>query len=191
MCVHGMLNLKKGTTAAESSELGGRNTTMNSNTVEENIKRTMAKAMLDGILEKVASGESKTLTREEVAACLDQFLAASPQEQQTDAAVGEVAGKDIKERFWRAGNIVCADGVICLRRPLDCDRDGFLRLQWECSSLRVLLKDEKYGTEIWNGHNDSTALMVSIIKEEAYIGYCGIKDLSEKPWEIAIELLPQ
>ncbi len=49
MCVHGMLNLKKGTTAAESSELGDRNTTMNSNAVEENIKRTMAKAMLDAL----------------------------------------------------------------------------------------------------------------------------------------------
>lgn len=164
---------------------------MNSNTVEENIKRTMAKAMLDEILAKVASGESNMLTREELVSCLEQFLENPPQSERRKAETDVLTGKDRKNQFWSAGDIVCEDNTISLRKPLDCDRNGFLQLQWEHSSQGVLLKNEKYCAEIWNGHNDNTALMVSIIKDGAYIGYCGIIDLSKKPWEIAIELLPQ
>ena len=32
--------------------------------------------------------------------------------------------------------------------------------------------------------------MFSIIKDGQYIGYCGIKNTSQEPWEIAIEILP-
>lgn len=33
--------------------------------------------------------------------------------------------------------------------------------------------------------------MLSIAKDGEYVGYCGIRDLSKEPWEIAIELLPK
>lgn len=151
----------------------------------------MAKAMLDEILRMMDSGESGALTPEALVAHLDQFMADPPEEKLKRMAADDTAGKEAKERFWSAGAIACADNTIVLRKPIDSDRDGFLRLQQEYSSLRSLLKDDGYCTRIWNGHNENTALMLSITQNGEYIGYCGIKDLAQKPWEIAIELLPE
>lgn len=164
---------------------------MNRNNVTDNVKRAMAKAMLDEVLRIMDSSESKTMTQEELLHCLKQFAANLP-EDKLEKMVSEYAeGTVLKKRFWGSGNILCTDRSLLLREPMDCDRDGFLQLQQEYSALRSLLKDERYCSQIWEDHNSDTALILSITKNGGYVGYCGIKDLSQKPWEIAIELLPE
>ena len=57
--------------------------------------------------------------------------------------------------------------------------------------MKSMLKEESYCDMIWNEHLEPKALMLTITKAGTYIGYCGIKNTTQKPWEIAIELLPQ
>ena len=39
-------------------------------------------------------------------------------------------------------------------------------------------------------HAQQKSLMLSIEQDGAYVGYCGIQDVSKKVWEISIELVP-
>lgn len=161
------------------------------NSVAENAKRVMAKAMMDEVRSMIDSGEIKTLSADELITRLSQFREEPPAERLEKIAADDAAGQAIRERVWRFGDILCADGALCLRNVQDHDRQGYLQLQQEYSALRVLLNDEQYCAKIWNGHTDPTALTLSIEKSGQYVGYCGIKDLTKTPWEIAIELLPQ
>lgn len=160
------------------------------NSIGENAKRVMAKAVIDEVLHILDSNESSTLTQDEIYACIDRFISEPSEEKLQRTAADDTTGKDIKERFWDMGNISCG-GMLILRNVCESDREGFLRLQREYSSVRSLLRDDEFCTKIWEEHNDNAALMLSISKNEEYIGYCGIKDLSKRPWEIAVELLPE
>lgn len=164
---------------------------MCNNSVEKNTKRIIAKAMMDEILQMVDSWEGEAIGSEEFIAKLEQFMISPPAEKVKKAASDDAAGLEIKKRFWNFGNISCKNGEILLRDVLDSDKDGYLQLQQAYSSLRSLLQDERYCEKIWRDHTDHTALILSITKDGEYVGYCGIKDLSKDPWEIAIELLPQ
>lgn len=164
---------------------------MHQNNITDNVKRAMAKAMLDEVLKKMDSGEVKTMTQEELLTCLKQFATNLPKDKLEQLISKESEYKELKQQFWYSGNVLCADPSLLLRAPVNPDRDGFLQLQQEYSSLRSLLKDERYCSQIWEDHNNATSLMLSITKKQEYVGYCGIKDLSKRPWEIAIELLPK
>lgn len=164
---------------------------MSNNTVTDNVKRAMAKAMFDEILRMMDSNERETLSPEEIVAHLNQFMAAPPAEKVEKAISDNTVGQEIKNRFWSFGSISCKSGKILLRDVLDSDKDGYLQLQQEYSSLRSLLKDEHYCDKIWRDHADHASLTLSILKDGEYVGYCGIKDLAKDPWEIAIELLPR
>lgn len=164
---------------------------MRNNTLTDNAKRAMAKAAMDEILRMIDSSESKTISREEIVAHMEQFIAEPPSEKVEKAAKDNDAGLEIKKRFWSFGNISCMNGELLLRDVVDSDKEGYLQLQQEYSSLRSLLRDEHYCSKLWNEHIDHTALNLSIVKDGEYIGYCGIKDLSKDLWEIAIELLPK
>lgn len=164
---------------------------MENNTVTDNAKRAMAKAMMDDILQMIDSNESETITPEEIVAHMKQFMADPPAEKVEKAASDDAASLEIKKRFWSFGNISCKNGELLLRDVSDSDKNGYLQLQQEYSSLRSLLQDERYCEKIWRDHTDHTALILAIEKNGAYVGYCGIKDLSKEQWEIAIELLPK
>lgn len=164
---------------------------MENSSVTDNVKRAMAKAILDEILQMIDSAEGNAFTFEDLAAHIDQLTADAPKEKPTKILDDGAIEKDTKERFWTFGSISCSNGTLLLRKPIDSDRGGFLRLQQEYSPLSSLLKDDRYCESVWNEHIDSTELMLSITKAGVYIGYCGIKDLSKKPLEIAIELLPE
>lgn len=52
-----------------------------------------------------------------------------------------------------------------------------------------MLKEEAYRNMLWNEHIEYKALMFSIIVNNEYVGYCGIKNTTHEQWEIAIEIL--
>lgn len=164
---------------------------MDNRGVGENVKRAMAKAMLDELLRMINSDEGKTISPEEMVAYINQFMADPPAEKVEKSVNDLAAGQEIKNQFWSFGNISCRNGELLLREVLDSDKIGYLQLQQEYSSLRSLLQDEHFCEKIWRDHTDDTSLVLSIVKDGEYVGYCGIKDLSKSPWEIAIELLPR
>ena len=107
-----------------------------------------------------------------------------------DFAVADTVGKTTKEKFWDAGTISCLNGSLILRKVEEVDRDGYIGLQKSYNLRKSMLKEEAYCDMVWREHQEPKALMFSIIKDGQYIGYCGIKNTSQEPWEIAIEILP-
>lgn len=109
----------------------------------------------------------------------------------SDCALADMNGRQIKDAFWSLGPVICQDHSIVLRKVEDMDREVFLVIEQEYSPMKAMLAEESYRALLWKEHVAEKALMLSIEKEGAYIGYCGIKNTSQQPWEIAIELLPQ
>ena len=108
-----------------------------------------------------------------------------------DLAIADKKGQQIKDEFWHTGDVACSEGGVVLRRADGKDRVGYLELQREYSIMKSMLKEEAYCDMAWNEHVEPKALMLTILKDGTYIGYCGIKNTTQKPWEIAVELLPQ
>jgi len=108
-----------------------------------------------------------------------------------DLAIADKKGQQLKDTFWSSGNVTSADESIILRKVEDVDREGYMELQKEYSIMKSMLKEKAYCDMAWNEHVEPKALMLTILKDGAYVGYCGIKSLVHEPWEIAIELLPQ
>ena len=113
-----------------------------------------------------------------------------PFDAPADRSVADKMGQQIKNEFWRRGNIACPECDIILRKVEDADREGYLELQREYSIMKSMLKEPVYCDMAWNEHVEPKALMLSIIENGNYIGYCGIKSTVQNPWEIAIEILP-
>lgn len=103
----------------------------------------------------------------------------------------DINGAQIKERFWSFGNAIHADCGIVLREVEECDRAGYLGLQREYSVTRSMLNEESYCNMVWNEHVGNKTLALSIVKDGNYVGYCGINNVTRKPWEIAIDLQPE
>ncbi len=113
--------------------------------------------------------------------CLSEIL--------VDLAVAETSGAKIKSKFWDAGSIKCKDGNIILREVAESDREGHLAIQREYATLKGMLKESSYCDLVWNEHVGPKSLMLSIEKDGQYVGYCGVKNTAQQPWEIAIEIL--
>lgn len=108
-----------------------------------------------------------------------------------DYAMADMKGQEIKDTFWGTGNVICQDSSVVLRNVEESDREPFFEMQREYSPMKSMLEEESYRTLLWKEHLAEKALTLSIEKDGTYIGYCGIKNTSQAPWEIAIELLPQ
>lgn len=147
--------------------------------------------MLDEVLQMIDSKDDKVLHPDELIEYLQKFAVEPPTDKLEQIRSDLSAAQQTEDKFWAGGNIVCEKASITMRRVSASDQIGFLQLQQEYSSVRSLLVDEAYRLGIWSEHMESTALMLSITREDQYIGYCGIKDTSKTPWEIVIELLPE
>lgn len=109
----------------------------------------------------------------------------------TDLAIADKTGQQLQDRFWSYGDVPCHSSEIVLRKVCDADRVGYMEMQREYSIMKHMLKEESYCELVWREQLDPKALILTITKGDSYIGYCGIKSTVQKPWEIAIELLPQ
>lgn len=108
-----------------------------------------------------------------------------------DLAIADKKGQQMRDTFWRCGDVTCEDASIVLRKVDERDRVGYLELQKEYSIMKGMLKEQAYCDMAWNEHVEPKALMLTILKDGAYVGYCGIKSTAQEQWEIAIELLPK
>lgn len=162
----------------------------------ERVKDYAIKSSLEStvqeVLDLLEADDGKSFEEKKAAAVdlLRKSKEAPLAEDLVDFTVADTLGKTTKEKFWDAGTISCLNGGLILRKVEEVDRDGYIGLQKSYNLMKSMLKEEAYCDMVWREHQEPKALMLSIIKDGQYIGYCGIKNTSQEPWEIAIEILP-
>lgn len=105
-----------------------------------------------------------------------------------DRAIDEKTGLQIKAEFWKSGLVTCSDSSIILRDIEEADRVGYFAIQQDYCLMKSMLSEEVYRDMVWREHCGDLSMNMSIVKDGAYIGYCGIKNTAQDPWEIAIEI---
>lgn len=110
-------------------------------------------------------------------------------ERVIDIATDDEIGKRIYKKFWEMGECITTENNIILRKVQDSDKDTFIELQKENNIVKSMLKEEAYRNMLWNEHIEQKSLMFSIVVNNEYVGYCGIKNTAHEQWEIAIEIL--
>lgn len=153
--------------------------------------KSSAEATIQEVLDLLEADDGKSFEEKKAAAiallnkskepCLSEVL--------VDIAVAETSGTKIKSEFWAAGPITSSDGNIILRAVEESDREGYLAIQRDYATLKGMLKESSYCDLVWNEHVEPKSLMLSIEKDGQYVGYCGVKNTAQQPWEIAIEIL--
>ncbi len=156
------------------------------------IKSSLASTVQE-VLDILEADDGKSFEEKKAAAVglLRKGKEAPLAEALVDFAVADTVGKTTKESFWAAGPISCPNDGLVLRKVEEADRDGYIRLQKEYNLMKSMLKEEAYCDMVWKEHQEQKALMLSIIKDGQYVGYCGIKNTAQEPWELAIEILPE
>lgn len=162
---------------------------MKKRTVAENIAQNERDALIQGVLEILDADDGKSAAekREAIIAHFESIIA----EEKKELAVPKKCIGNQTEIFWKDGQIVYSESDIVLRSVEDADRDGFIKTQQEYSVMKSMLRDESFRNMIWKEHIEDKALMLSILQNGTYVGYCGIKDCTCEPWEIVIEILPE
>lgn len=105
-----------------------------------------------------------------------------------------IANKDsaeIKTDFWKSGTAIHVNETVFLRPVEPRDHDTFLSIQRASPLLQSMEERDPFLEMVWHDHNEDKCLMLSIVKDGEYVGYCGIKNTNQPVWEIVIELLPE
>ena len=165
---------------------------MNDQTVIQNIAKESLNKTLEEVLWLLEADDGKTFEekREEAVRLLSEEAAPELAETLVDLASAEKEGAKMKAMFWGLGDVLLDNGRILLRKPTESDRDGYIAIQEAYNPMRKMLKEQSFCDMIWKEMNSDKSLMLSIEVNGEYIGYCGIKNTAQSPWEIAIELKP-
>jgi len=166
---------------------------MDKSEVGKDIKKNIVNMVLQDALDILNADDGKPF--EEKRAAVIELLT---QKDNTEAsqllverAIADKEGSEIKTAFWKFGFIIPASETIFLRPVEPNDRASFLSLQSTNSLLQSMEEKEPFLDLVWREHNEDKSLMLSIVKNGEYVGYCGIKNTAQPVWEIAIELLPE
>lgn len=87
-------------------------------------------------------------------------------------------------------NILCEDAEIILRKPSDNDLEPYYFLKKEYAYMKSAFSKPEFKDDLWQEYISDEKLYYTIVKkpEDVFIGYCGVKNLNKKIWEIAIEI---
>lgn len=87
-------------------------------------------------------------------------------------------------------SILCGDSTIILRKPIDNDFEPYYLLKKEYAYMKSAFAKPEFKDELWQEYLSDESLYYTIAKKEDndFIGYCGVKNLNRKIWEIAIEI---
>lgn len=161
---------------------------------EKSLEKKAAKIFLEDTVQKVMDifeaedgrsfEEKKQEAKEYLKGQEDTLLA----RRVLAAAINDETGRCWKEKFWQAGDTLQYDEHISLRKVRETDRENFIELQKETSMIKSMLKEESGCMMLWNEHIQDKSLMATIEVNGEYVGYCGINNLLQEQWEIAIEL---
>lgn len=157
---------------------------------EQTILDRLIKGSINEALDKVLAileaddGKSFEEQKKEIA----QLLSAKMEKPEDSCDKDSVS--DVTDTFWQQGEITVAEGLI-LRRVKETDREHYLALEQHYFVAKSMLEEETSRDKVWNNHISDKTLLLVAEQDGAYIGYCGIKDTTQEPWEIMIELFPQ
>lgn len=87
-------------------------------------------------------------------------------------------------------NILCEDSDIILRKAINDDREAYYQLKKEYAYMKSAFVKPEFKDELWQEYLYGENLYYTIAGKESgiFIGYCGVKNLNRKIWEIAIEI---
>lgn len=87
-------------------------------------------------------------------------------------------------------NILCENSDIILRKAIEDDKEPYYQLKREYAYMKSAFSKPEYKDELWQEYLSEESLYYTIAKKEdnIFIGYCGVKNLNRKVWEIAIEI---
>lgn len=82
---------------------------------------------------------------------------------------------------------------LLLRVITESEKEDYLSVSYEYSNMKGMFNYESFREGLWNAFMEEAAFVCTILDKETmeYVGYCSIKDLREKEWEISIELKPR
>ena len=88
------------------------------------------------------------------------------------------------------GNILCENSDIMLRKAIEDDKEPYYQLKKEYAFMKSAFARPEFKDELWQEYLAEESLYYTIAKKEnnIFIGYCGVKNLNRKVWEIAIEI---
>ena len=92
--------------------------------------------------------------------------------------------------FPKVGEQLVEGNRVLLQVLREEEKEQYLAVKYEYSPLKRAYKDEEFREEVWNDFISESAFVCSIYEKDSneFVGYCSIKDLSKKEWELAIEL---
>lgn len=162
-------------------------------TVTQNAEKYIREAILRDVLELLEANDGKPF--EEKKKEITDYLRNCTGDSHADA-LEDIAGEEqrcqiLNQKFWGAGNVISAGNRITMRRVQESDREGYLEIQRAYLVTKHMLKEPTYCNMLWEEHIASKRLTLSIYSDGSYIGYCGVNNLLQEPWEIGIELRPE
>lgn len=107
-----------------------------------------------------------------------------------DTAEMEAKGQKIRDAFWKYGDLISAGNGIELRRVQVADREDYIQIRRIYMIAKLVVDTDTYWDMIWKEHIGNKSIMFSIFRDGEYAGYCGTNQITQEPWEIAIELRP-
>ena len=145
------------------------------------------KGRLKKALELKEQGEDDACDQimEDMGVWLDNKIEQLEQEQKRDT----IENWD-RSVFPKLGEELAEGNKVRLCVLTEAEKEQCLAVKYEYSPLKRAYKDEKFREEVWKDFMAENAFVCSIYKKDSneFVGYCSIKDLSKKDWELAIEL---
>ena len=162
-------------------------------TVTQNAEKYIREVILRDVLELLEANDGKPF--EEKKKEITDYLRNCAKDSHADA-LADIAGEEqrcqiLNQKFWGAGHVISAGNGITMRRVQESDREGYLEIKRAYLVTKHMLKEPAYCNMLWEEHIASKRLTLSICSDGSYIGYCGINNLLQEPWEIGIELRPE
>lgn len=166
---------------------------MNKSEITNNVMKNTANMVLQDALNILEADDGKSFDekRDAVIKLLTQKGDTELSRLLSERTIADKTGVEIKTDFWKSGTIIPAGDTVYLRPVESNDRDSFLTIQRASPLVQSMEDKDSFLDLVWREHNEDKCLMLSIVKDGEYIGYCGIKNIAQPVWEIAIELLPE
>ena len=166
---------------------------MDNSEITKNVKKNSINMVLQEALDILDADDGKSFEekRDAVIQRLTQKDDTELSRLLVERAIADKEGAEIKTSFWGSGTLIPVSETIFLRPVQPCDHEIFDTLQKANPLIQSMEDKEPFLDLVWREHNEDKSLMMSIVMDRDYIGYCGIKNTAQPIWEIAIELLPE
>ena len=92
----------------------------------------------------------------------------------------------------KEGELLIEGERLCLLGISEKDHRGYLEVEYDSSFIKEAFTDESFLDKIWDSFFMKNRAYYSIFNlNSVFLGYCGIRNLQAKPWELCIALKRQ